>query len=180
MKNLAAVFSKSEGVTSFCVLSTSEIRSGPWWWMDLEGQWNPPESWPESSPPLPGWRRASDGSWAPPIPAPESVSEDFTSAEPNVDHVGPPAVRPEPDVARPALTMPPGTSPRHIPPSASQEPTDETKPKTPTLQFSETEATLQPTVDDRQLRSSAIMSVALMAVLALAVAALIVAVLALL
>lgn len=34
--------------------------------MDLDGQWNPPEQWPESTPPLPGWVRASDGSWGPP------------------------------------------------------------------------------------------------------------------
>ena len=148
--------------------------------MDLDGQWNPPESWPESSPPLPGWRRASDGSWAPPIPTPESVSEDFAVAEPDTDDVGLPAERPEPDVGRPALTMPPGTSPRHVPPSASRELTSDSGPRTPTLQFSETEATLQPALDDRQLRSSAIMSVGLMAVLALGVAALIVAVLALL
>ena len=31
--------------------------------MDLEGQWNPPEEWPESSPPLPGWTRDADGLW---------------------------------------------------------------------------------------------------------------------
>jgi hypothetical protein len=31
--------------------------------MDLEGQWNPPEEWPESSPPLPGWTRSAEGLW---------------------------------------------------------------------------------------------------------------------
>ena len=52
---------------------TSEIRQGPGWWMDLEGMWNPPETWPESSPPLPGWVRGPDGKWSAPTavtPAP--------------------------------------------------------------------------------------------------------------
>jgi len=31
--------------------------------MDLEGTWNPPEEWPETSPPLPGWVRGDGGSW---------------------------------------------------------------------------------------------------------------------
>ncbi len=34
--------------------------------MDLEGQWNPPEEWPEASPPLPGWKRDDDGLWMEP------------------------------------------------------------------------------------------------------------------
>lgn len=39
--------------------------------MDVEGQWQPPENWPESSPPLPGWVRTADGTWtAPTIPPP--------------------------------------------------------------------------------------------------------------
>lgn len=44
-------------------MSTSELRRGPGWWMDLEGQWNPPEEWPEDNPPLPGWTRGADGRW---------------------------------------------------------------------------------------------------------------------
>jgi len=38
--------------------------------MDLDGDWKPPEQWPESSPPLPGWIRKSDGLWMAPT-APE-------------------------------------------------------------------------------------------------------------
>jgi len=37
--------------------------------MDLDGQWNPPESWPESSPPLSGWTRDSAGVWRAPTTA---------------------------------------------------------------------------------------------------------------
>lgn len=44
-------------------MSTSELRRGPGWWMDLEGQWKPPEEWPEATPPLPGWKRGTDGLW---------------------------------------------------------------------------------------------------------------------
>jgi hypothetical protein len=47
-------------------MSTSELRRGPGWWMDLEGQWNPPEEWPEATPPLPGWTRGHDGLWSQP------------------------------------------------------------------------------------------------------------------
>ena len=39
------------------------LRRGPGWWMDPEGNWNPPELWPESTPPLPGWVRDADGRW---------------------------------------------------------------------------------------------------------------------
>lgn len=31
--------------------------------MDLDGAWKPPQEWPESTPPLPGWRRNADGLW---------------------------------------------------------------------------------------------------------------------
>ncbi len=55
-------------------MSTSELRRGPGWWMDLEGQWNPPEEWPESSPPLPGWIRGTDGLWT----EPAEVDDDET------------------------------------------------------------------------------------------------------
>ena len=46
-------------------MSASDVRRGPGWWMDLEGGWNPPETWPEPSPPLPGWIRSVDGRWVP-------------------------------------------------------------------------------------------------------------------
>lgn len=52
-------------------MSASETRKGPGWWMALDGGWNPPELWPESTPPLPGWVRGADGRWsAPAEPAP--------------------------------------------------------------------------------------------------------------
>ncbi|MGI9606999.1 MAG: hypothetical protein ACR2P0_12745 [Acidimicrobiales bacterium] len=47
-------------------MTASDVRRGPGWWMDLDGGWNPPEEWPENSPPLPGWERGPDGSWRPP------------------------------------------------------------------------------------------------------------------
>lgn len=31
--------------------------------MDLDGEWKPPQEWPESTPPLPGWTRNADGLW---------------------------------------------------------------------------------------------------------------------
>lgn len=31
--------------------------------MTPDGRWNPPELWPESTPPLPGWERGADGRW---------------------------------------------------------------------------------------------------------------------
>lgn len=78
-------------------MSTSELRRGPGWWMDLNGQWNPPESWPESSPPLPGWTRDASGKWSEPA-----------STDALADHGGPelvtPATRPVPESAP---TIPP-------------------------------------------------------------------------
>ena len=51
-------------------------RGGPGWWMDLDGQWRSPETWPEDTPPLEGWIRQSDGSWrAPDIVVVEDVPE---------------------------------------------------------------------------------------------------------
>ncbi|NNC79434.1 MAG: hypothetical protein HKN94_04700 [Acidimicrobiales bacterium] len=49
-------------------MSIDELRRGPGWWMDREGVWNPPELWPESAPPLPGWTRNVDGRWMEPMP----------------------------------------------------------------------------------------------------------------
>ena len=46
------------------LMSTSEMRRGPGWWLDPEGEWKPPEQWPESTPPLPGWTRNADGLWS--------------------------------------------------------------------------------------------------------------------
>ncbi|MFT7476560.1 MAG: hypothetical protein ACI81L_003515 [Verrucomicrobiales bacterium] len=46
-------------------MTTSELRRGPGWWMDLDGSWKPPQDWPEASPPLPGWTRDTQGTWGP-------------------------------------------------------------------------------------------------------------------
>ena len=58
----------------------SETREGPGWWMAPDGGWNPPEMWPEASPPLPGWVRGADGMWSSPeaaaAAAAKSKSED--------------------------------------------------------------------------------------------------------
>ncbi len=51
-------------------MAASESREGPGWWMDSEGGWNPPETWPEATPPLPGWVRNANGEWL----APDSVT----------------------------------------------------------------------------------------------------------
>jgi hypothetical protein len=42
-------------------------RGGPGWWLDLDGTWRAPTEWPEDSPPIEGWTRASDGRWKPPV-----------------------------------------------------------------------------------------------------------------
>lgn len=55
--------------------------------MDLDGSWNPPESWPESSPPLPGWVRADDGKWQSPVDVVEPIELGIVT----------PAQRPIPD-----------------------------------------------------------------------------------
>lgn len=60
-------------------MSTSELRRGPGWWMDLEGQWKPPEEWPEATPPLPGWTRGNDGKWFQP-PFAENLLDETADA----------------------------------------------------------------------------------------------------
>ena len=56
-------------------MPASDVRRGSGWWMDLDGAWNPPELWPESTPPLPGWSRAADGSWVAPVEEPSDDEE---------------------------------------------------------------------------------------------------------
>ena len=56
-------------------MSASDVRRGPGWWMDLDGDWNPPETWPERTPPLPGWRLSELGHWEPPAAADGSLRE---------------------------------------------------------------------------------------------------------
>jgi hypothetical protein len=77
--------------------------------MDLEGQWNPPEEWPESNPPLPGWTRGADGLWTQPGEVDGDVT-DVATTKTNGDlrTDGAPAkltIRPIPDIT--AATVPP-------------------------------------------------------------------------
>lgn len=66
-------------------MAASETRQGPGWWMDPDGGWNPPENWPEATPPLPGWIRGTNGLWSAPemiTPAPvvDASTLDLTSS----------------------------------------------------------------------------------------------------
>ena len=83
-------------------MSTSEMRRGPGWWMDVDGQWQPPEKWPESSPPLPGWLRTSDGTWSAPIQSPAPADDPSLTASQDPPVAEPPRVT----TARPAPTAP--------------------------------------------------------------------------
>lgn len=85
-------------------MSTSELRRGPGWWMDLEGQWNPPEEWPESNPPLPGWVRDPDGLWTEPIISEADLESELD--EPDSIAANDLTVRPIPDIAT-TPTIPP-------------------------------------------------------------------------
>lgn len=122
-------------------MSTSELRRGPGWWMDLDGQWKPPEEWPESSPPLPGWVRDAEGRWSEPaLSAPKIAepAEEVALTRPIPEVSMPPEVqipkiptldslrKPDPEasnVPREQLpvsrTGPPGTSPTGV--SSSRE-----------------------------------------------------------
>jgi len=54
--------------------------------MDVEGVWNPPELWPESSPPLPGWTRDERGHWREPAPlSPPPLPLGIAPQQPVVD-----------------------------------------------------------------------------------------------
>jgi hypothetical protein len=75
-------------------MSTSELRRGPGWWMDLDGSWKPPQDWPEATPPLPGWTRDSQGTWGPTMIGKEVEAEIFAATTITAD-----PVRPIPDVA---------------------------------------------------------------------------------
>lgn len=98
-------------------MSTSELRRGPGWWMDLDGQWNPPEEWPEANPPLPGWVRGSDGRWFDPEAdvRPNLDTNSVGLSEPDA----PPKQRPVPETT----TLPSFDSlsaPKVTPPAAPQ------------------------------------------------------------
>ena len=73
-------------------MAASETRDGPGWWMDSTGGWNPPENWPESTPPLPGWIRGTNGLWSAPdmiTPAPvvdaSSLDLGLVRRKPDID-----------------------------------------------------------------------------------------------
>lgn len=101
-------------------MSASDTRRGPGWWMDLDGDWNPPEEWPESTPPLPGWTQTGDGRWEPPtdelgavrpptdqeIAAQPRLSESNETAVPVPPPITPPTRKPAaPETgSRPALS----------------------------------------------------------------------------
>lgn len=52
--------------------------------MDRDGVWNPPELWPEDSPPLPGWTRTDDGRWIEPLPLqPPDLPPGVATTHPN-------------------------------------------------------------------------------------------------
>ncbi len=82
-------------------MSASDVRRGPGWWMDLEGDWNPPETWPDDSPPLPGWRRNGEGRWEPPASADGSLREGTDDDAAEV--VG--LAAPDPEPARPRVNL---------------------------------------------------------------------------
>lgn len=62
-------------------MAVSHTREGPGWWMDRDGGWNPPELWPESTPPLPGWVLQPNGRWEAPI----EVDPHTTEVAPVID-----------------------------------------------------------------------------------------------
>lgn len=135
--------------------------------MDLDGSWKPPESWPESSPPLPGWVRLSDGTWYDPAQqasSTESVVGQDTVAEADVSDLSTtPASRPVPDTAAGATSEPQVSVTPPSPPST------QTEAPARTLQFSETQAVVQPTVEDDQILERAIRAAIIAGVLAAAI-----------
>ena len=142
--------------------------------MDLNGSWNPPESWPESSPPLPGWERLPDGSWYNP-----HANEDSSSGT-SLDEADASQQRPVPDT--PIATIPSldtlsgdHETTRSQPTNDSQAASDSSsaprdkaaKPEKVTakktsvapLQFAETEANyVEPSITIAQLQKKAILA----------------------
>ena len=138
--------------------------------MDLTGSWNPPESWPESSPPLPGWERLPNGSWH--NPHAEDPEADAASTQPDTADA---QRRPVPDTPTASIPSLDTLSGDHEQPSAeparerAQADSVATTPATnvdagvaarkptPALQFATTEAiyVVSP-VDEAQLRRRAI------------------------
>ena len=134
--------------------------------MDLDGQWNPPESWPESSPPLPGWVRDSSGMWSAPTtgdledtvvpttrPVPEGSPVDQAPSIPNLPNI-------------------------HEPEQAPSKPAKKTVE--PSLRFAETQASPQPDEEAARMMRRATNAAIIAAVTASMLAAGIVVILALL
>jgi hypothetical protein len=80
-------------------MTTSELRRGPGWWMDLDGSWKPPQDWPEASPPLPGWTRDSQGTWGPTAIGVDVVAQMTAAMTTIADDPMTNPVRPIPDLA---------------------------------------------------------------------------------
>lgn len=70
-------------------MAMSETREGPGWWMAPDGGWNPPEMWPEATPPLPGWVRLGNGRWS----APDKAVDVDLDVDLDVDASGVPEVQ---------------------------------------------------------------------------------------
>ncbi len=134
-------------------MAASETREGPGWWMASDGGWNPPEMWPESTPPLPGWVRQPDGSWKAPLekaPVAETQLLDVSktangqavidlttlrvSSKAEVNATGPTIARGGQSVELPALRDAPKI--RETPTLANARPThDRSAEEGPTLSF---------------------------------------------
>lgn len=139
--------------------------------MDQEGRWNPPEEWPDSNPPLPGWVQGSDGRWTAPDGASQLPAFDIDDVPPS---------RPIADVANPVA----GDSPEpqltvEDPPSVEEIPTLEAtpvhqpahaEPALPSLGFSGAEAKPRTIEVAQAERRRALIAAALAALLAAALA----------
>lgn len=147
-------------------MSTSELRRGPGWWMDLDGSWKPPEHWPESSPPLPGWVRDAEGLWAP--PGGEFGMNGSTDAT-----VATSTTKPEP-----SLYAVQATTPQDAPPTPGAG-TDHSAEGSPPLSFSQATADVRPDEYVDRERRAAFSAAGLAGVTALMLAAGLVVLLAL-
>jgi len=130
--------------------------------MDLDGTWNPPEEWPDSNPPLPGWVQGNDGRWGPPEePAPK---RHFTRpvadvSNPVVSGTTEAATEPTPEVAHePAVE------------AASATPVTPPTQPVPSLGFSDAVAQPRTIETDRIERRRALVAAALAALLAVVLA----------
>ncbi len=176
--------------------------------MDLDGSWKPPEVWPESSPPLPGWVRTGNGQWQAPEFAPgetKSINLDTTTAHTetfdadavDADDEAVPAQRPVAETEA-ATTPAPGAEPASgpqppaKPASARQRPaltysagtlspslSEQNEKAAPQLTLAQTsDVVALPIFDDRQEQNRAIRAAVVAGILAAIVAGVVVLVLA--